>query len=143
MTPQRTKIFNAALAGGMRDPANLDKLAATFEGEGLPEQAALLRQRAALKRLPNEVKLARRDIWRKAIKCKDKQKLLRLASAYDREGCTSAAMRLREIASGLPEQIPESTAPVSGDAVDGEEMPEEETPAEEETTEAPERQAAE
>lgn len=116
MTPARMKVFNAALAGGMQDPDNLDKLATRFEGEGLPEQAALLRQRAILKRLPNEVKLVRRGIWRKAIKSKNKAGLLRLAAAYDSQGCTSAAMRLREIASGLPDQLPEAAPEVSGEA---------------------------
>lgn len=115
MTPERTKIFNAALAGGMQDPDNLDKLAATFAGQGLKEQAALLRRRAALKRLPNEIKLARRNVWRKAVKSTNKAAMMNLAAAYDHEGCTSAAMRLREIASGLPDQLPAPQSVVAGE----------------------------
>lgn len=130
MTPERQKIFQAALAGGMQDPGNLEKLAEQFESQGLPDQGSLLRQRAALRRLPNEVKLARRKVWRKAIKSKKRDVMMQLADAYDREGCTSAAMRLREIISGLPETIPESTAvePSVGDtppdAIAGEETAE-------------------
>jgi len=101
MTPERQKIFHAALAGGMQDPVNLDKLAKSFEEQGLHEQGALLRQRAALRRLPNEIKLARRKVWRRAIKSTNRTAMLQLADAYDLEGCTSAAMRLREIISGL------------------------------------------
>lgn len=144
MTPARLKVFNAALAGGMQDPDNLDKLADKFNGEGLPEQAALLRQRAALKRLPNEVKLARRNVWRKAIKSKNKAAVLRLAAAYDNEGCTSAAMRLREIASGLPDQLPPPEANMSGEEAQAEveTQPEEESePGDEESPD--EKQAAE
>lgn len=125
MTPERTKIFNAAIAGGMQDPDNLDKLADTFSSEGLNEQAQLLRQRAALKRLPNEVKLARRQVWRAAIKSKNKQGVLKVAEAYDMQGCTSAAMRLREIASGLPDALPEPEATISGEETPAEQQPEE------------------
>jgi hypothetical protein len=146
MTPERTKIFNAALAGGMQDPENLDKLAKTFAGEGLPEQAALLRQRAALKRLPNEVKLARRQIWRKAIASKNKAAVQRLAAAYDAEGCTSAAMRLREIASGLPDNLPAPESQIAGEAVEAPAAEEENAPEESEPgsdAASPEDQAAE
>lgn len=146
MTPERTRIFNAAISGGLRDPENLDKLAKTFDEQGLAEQAALLRQRAALKRLPNEVKLVRRQIWRKAIASKNKAAVLRLAAAYDREGCTSAAMRLREIASGLPNQLPAAETSMSGEAsepapahIEEESPPEDEAPG----TEESEREAAE
>lgn len=149
MTAERTKIFNAALAGGMQDPDNLEKLAKTFAGEGLPEQAALLKQRANLKRLPNEIKLARRQVWRKAVKSKNKDGILRLASAYDKEGCTSAAMRLREIASGLPDVVPETQTRMSGEITEspvtepaGE--PTETATVDEETEESsPEEQATE
>jgi cobalamin biosynthesis protein CobT len=149
MTPERTKIFNAAISGGMADPDNLDKLAKSFEEQGLAEQAALLRQRASLKRLPNEVKLARRAIWRKAIKSKNRAAILRLAMAYDGEGCTSAAMRLKEIASGLPDKLPAPESQMSGEAVEAseEESPEESTSGtDEESSDSespPDRQAAE
>lgn len=127
MTPERTKIFNAALAGGMQDPDNLDKLAATFAGQGLKEQAELLRRRATLKRLPNEIKLARRNVWRKAIKSKNKSAMQRLAAAYDHEGCTCAAMRLREIASGIPDQLTAPQAQMSGETPETSEAQPEET----------------
>lgn len=141
MTEARTKVFNAALAGGMIDPANLDKLAATFQGQGLPDQAALLRQRAALKRLPNEVKLVRREIWRKAIVSKNKPIMARLAEAYEREGCTSAAMRLREIISGLPpDSLPAPEASMSGEEAPAEQA-EETVPTD--TEAQPEEQAPE
>lgn len=111
MTPERLKIFTAAINGALRDPASLDKLASAFSGEGLHEQAKLLRQRAKLKRLPPEIKEARAAVWRKAVTSKNKAAVLKLAAAYDREGCTSAAMRLREIASGLPDAIPQPEEP--------------------------------
>ena len=109
MTPDRQKIFHAALAGGMQDPDNLDQLAKEFENQGLPDQGALLRQRANLRRLPNEIKLARRKVWRKATKSTNRSGMIALADAYEREGCTSAAMRLREIIAGLPDKIPDPT----------------------------------
>lgn len=112
MTPERTKIFHAAISGALKDPASLDKLASAFAGEGLHEQAKLLRQRAALKRLPPHIKQARAEVWRKAIASKNKAGMLKLAAAYDQEGCTAAALRLREIASGVPETIPAPEEPV-------------------------------
>lgn len=111
MTPERLKIFNAAISGALKDPASLDKLASAFSGEGLHEQAKILRQRAALKRLPMAIKEARGVVWRRAIKSKNKAGILKVAAAYDREGCTSAALRLREIASGLPDEIPTPEEP--------------------------------
>lgn len=107
MTPERMKIFNAAISGAIKDPKNLDKLANSFSGEGLHEQATLLRQRAALKRLPEPIKNARKEIWRRAIQSKNRSGILKLAAAYDKEGCTGAAMRLREIASGIPDVVPD------------------------------------
>lgn len=111
MTPERLKIFTAAINGALKDPASLDKLASAFSGEGLHEQAKMLKQRANLKRLPLEVKQARAEVWRRAIVSKNKTGVLKLAAAYEREGCTSAAMRLREIASGLPDAIPQTEEP--------------------------------
>lgn len=127
MTPERQKVFNAALAGGMQDPKNLDKLAREFRAVGLPEQAKLLEKRAELKRLPNEVKLARRQVWRRAIQSTNKPAMVKLANAYEREGCTSAAMRLHEIIAGLPDQIPEAATQNPAPAGEDDVPPEEQT----------------
>lgn len=132
MTEERQKVFGAALGGGVQNPDNLEKLAKSFEDNGLPEQGALLRQRASLQRLPNEVKLARRKAWRKAIKSQNKPVMIEIADLYEREGCTSAAMRLREIISGMPDVIPDA-APVA-------ETPTEETPAADAESTPPEEQ---
>lgn len=138
MTPERLKIFNAAISGALKNPASLDKLASAFSGEGLHEQAKILRQRATLKRLPAAVKQARSDVWRKAVASKNKAGILKVAAAYDREGCTSAAMRLREIASGLPDVIPEPEEARAEPTVSDEVSPEdvESTAVAEETGEA-------
>ena len=133
MTAERTSLFNAAISGALKDPDKLDTLATAFEGQGLFEQAKLLRQRAKLRRLPEDTQKARRDVFRKAMLSKNKQAILTLAAAYDAEGCTGAAMRLREKASGLPVKVPE-TAPSSPVA---ESKPPESEPNPEESVSAP------
>jgi hypothetical protein len=141
MTTERVKIFNAAISGAIKEPQGLEKLANSFSGEGLYEQAKLLRQRAALKRLPLPIKEARREIWRHAIQSKNKAGILNLAAAYDREGCTGSAMRLREIASGLPENIPVPDPPDDGMSEPITE-PDIEIPVEIDDTNPPEESAA-
>ncbi len=101
MTPERAKVYKAALSGSLKDPAKLRALSDAFAGEGLVTQAKLLRQRAALRELPETVKRARRQAFRNATKSKNKTAVLELAEAYEKEGCTAAASRLREYASGL------------------------------------------
>lgn len=107
MTPERMKIYSAAISGALKDPASLDRLANAFAGEGLSEQAVLLRKRAILRRLSKDVKEARRAVWKKAMQSKNKTAVFNLAAEYDKQGCTAAAMRLREYASGLPDKIPD------------------------------------
>lgn len=108
MTAERTSLFNAAITGSLKDPDKLDKLATAFQGQGLYEQAKLLKQRAKLRRLPEDIQKARQAVFRKAMLSKNKAGILQLADVYDSEGCTGAAMRLREKASGLPDNPPES-----------------------------------
>ncbi len=127
MTPERQKIYTAAISGALKDPESLEKLATAFHGEGLTEQAKLLNQRAALRRLPHPIKVARRDVWRRAMKSQNKPGVLELAEAYDKEGCTAAAMRLREYASGLPSSIPPAQEPIDDATEAGETQPEEST----------------
>jgi hypothetical protein len=103
MTTERDRIYRSAISGALKDPAKLRALADAFEREKLYPQAQLLRQRAALRELPPEIKSARRQVWRKAMVSKDKRAVLALADAYEKEGCTTAAQRLRTYASGLPD----------------------------------------
>lgn len=102
---EQDKIFRAAIGGSLKDPEKLRALSDAFAGEGLIPQARLLRQRAALRELPPHIKQARRQIWKKAIGSKNKRGVLVLAQAYEKEGCTDAAKRLRQYASGLPDQL--------------------------------------
>lgn len=102
MSDEQAKIYKAALSGALKDPTKLRKLSDAFAGEGFIPQAKLLRQRAALRELPEATKHRRRQIWRDALRSKNKPGVLNLAQAYESQGCTNAAARLREYASGLP-----------------------------------------
>ena len=108
MTAERTALFNAAISGALKDPNKLDKLATAFQQQGLNEHAILLRKRANLRRLPEDTQKQRREVFRKAMLSKNKAGILQLANVYDQEGCTGAAMRLREKASGLPDNPPDT-----------------------------------
>lgn len=101
MTEEQTKIYKAALSGALKDPVKLRKLADAFASQGFMPQARLLRQRAALRELPEATKVKRRQCFRDALKSKNRTGVLKLADAYEKEGCTSAAARLRDYASGL------------------------------------------
>jgi hypothetical protein len=105
MTTERKAVYKNAISGGVQEPEKLDLLATEFEKQGLREEGKLLRKRAALRRLPDEIKAARKEVFRKALECKDKPTVLKIAQVYDEEGCTAAAARLREVASGLPDNI--------------------------------------
>lgn len=104
MTEERKGVYNAILAGSLKDPDKIDEMAANFDVQGLKAEAKLLRQRAALRRLPDETKAARKEVFRKLLESKNKAALLHMAIAYDVEGCTGASARLRELASGLPDE---------------------------------------
>jgi transcriptional regulator of met regulon len=101
MTEERTKVYRAALSGAVKEAEALDELAGAFAHQGLKEQANLLRKRAKLRRLPDETKKLRREVFRQALESKNRDGILVLANAYEQEGCTAAASRLREVASGL------------------------------------------
>lgn len=109
MTPELQKTYNDAINGGVKDPVKMDELAKAFKKKGLKKESELLTQRARLMRLPEPVKTARRNAFRKALKSKKKGVVLEMAHILDKEGATSAAMRLREYASGIPDNIPNPT----------------------------------
>lgn len=109
MTSNHQKIYNAAINGSLKDPSKLRALSAAFAGEGYVAQAKLLSQRAAIRELPKHIAKQRNIIFRRAMRSRNKAGVLHIASVYEKEGCTGAAARLREYASGLPnEPIPEA-----------------------------------
>lgn len=103
MTAERDRVYRAAIGGALKTPEKLRELAKAFEKERLYPQAAVLRQRADLKELPPEVKQERNQVFRRAMKSKNKAAILAVADAYDKEGCTSACEKLRAYADGLPD----------------------------------------
>lgn len=102
MTPERQIIYQTALACA-KDPDELNKLASTFQAQGLYAQAQLLRKRANLRSLPKEVKEERAKIFKLGMNCKDPEQVLSLASAFESEGATGVANRLREYGNALKE----------------------------------------
>jgi len=103
MTPERDKLYRKCLSGQVKDSAELRRIADEFQSWRLFPQAHLLRQRAALRDLPAEVKAQRRATFRKGMSSKNKLAVLKLADAFDAQGCTTAAHRLRQYGSGLPD----------------------------------------
>jgi hypothetical protein len=107
ITPERQVAFETAMHK-CKDPAKLRSLADTFDKEGLKDPYGdMLRKRATLRELPEDVKKARRDAFRKAMQTTDPTKvpvLERMADAYEEEGCTGVAYKLREYAKGLKGQ---------------------------------------
>jgi hypothetical protein len=116
ITPERQVAFETAMHK-CKDPDKLRKLAETFDKEGLKDPYGdMLRKRATLRALPEDVKKARRDAFHKAMKTTDASKipvLNRMADAYEEEGCTGVAYQLREYAKGLKGQpsVPNTPEP--------------------------------
>ncbi len=100
MTPERQIIYQTALAS-VKDADELEKLSATFQAQGLYAQAQLLKKRANLRRLPKEVKDKRAEIFRLGMACQDPDQVLNLANAFENEGATGVASRLRDYGTAL------------------------------------------
>ncbi|MGH9966571.1 MAG: hypothetical protein ACREBG_01890 [Pyrinomonadaceae bacterium] len=100
MTPERKKIYDAAMKS-LKDPAKLNALADAFEKEGLKNEASQLRKRAKLRGMPDGVKAARRDAFKKCMQSKDPNAIEKCAKAFEKEGATGAATKLRQYAAGL------------------------------------------
>jgi hypothetical protein len=100
MTPERKKLYESALKGQLK-PEALRELAGGFEQEGLTNEAEMLRKRAALKEIPKDQKKARNQAFRTAIGSDDPEGIEELASAFEEQGATGAAARLKERAAAL------------------------------------------
>lgn len=145
MTPERRRIYSAALAGSLKDPEKLRDLARAFRKEGLAPQARLLEQRAALKEASPELKKSRRDAFKRALKSQNKGAILDLAQAFQGIGATGCAAKLRAYASGLPDKVSASTnspAPPAEPEPETEKIEESETVEESEEPEAEETEGS-
>jgi len=100
MTPERKKIFEQAMKS-LKEPEKLNTLADAFEKEGLKDEATQLRKRAKLRALPPDTQVARREAMKKALASKDPVAVEKVAAAFDKEGATGAAAKLRQYAAGL------------------------------------------
>ncbi len=100
MTPERQKVYEAALKD-LRDSAKLRTLAEAFEKEGLAKEADMLRKRAALYELPKETQVARRQVFKAALKSPNVHGVEAVADAFEGEGATGAAEALRIHAAAL------------------------------------------
>ncbi len=100
MTPKRRLIFERAMER-VKDPAQLESLAAAFHGEGFPGEASLLRKRAKLRSLDPGTKEKRRVAFRKAMACDNPDVILQIALAFQNEGAFDAAQTLRDHAEAV------------------------------------------
>lgn len=122
MTAQRVQIYQAALST-LKDPAKLRVLAQAFEDAGCLAEARILKQRAALRELPKEVRLQRRDIISRAFKSSNIEAVRKVAAAFAEQGAVGAAANLNRYADSLVEQaellkvfsVPLNTTPTVGD----------------------------
>lgn len=100
LTPERKEVLIDALEN-IKSPEALKELASKFREEGLHVQAKLLELRAKIRGVPEEVKEARRTVFRNTMKLKDKKKVLHIAEVFESQGCTGAAGALRNYAETL------------------------------------------
>lgn len=100
VTPERQALFTGAM-NSLSDPSKLRALADQFHGDGLIDWSEKLRKRANLRELPENIKEQRRETFRKALRCLDPDKVEKLASIYENEGCAGTAACLQLYAQGL------------------------------------------
>jgi hypothetical protein len=100
MTPERQVVYEEFMAHES-DPEKLAKMAFTFQQQGLPLQATMMRKKAALRNLPETLKAKREEKFREIMASKDKAFVLRAADTFFREGCWGAAQSLRDYGEGL------------------------------------------
>ena len=112
MTPERKVIYETAL-NTMTDPNQLRALAAEFEKQGLKAEGEMLRKRAALKELPEDVKQGRKEAYQAGLKSDDPVKVEGLAAKFAETGSTGAAASLRSYAAGLKAANPALNQPKS------------------------------
>lgn len=101
MTAQRRVIFDT-LMKECRDPNRLREVAQAFRTCGGDDPwAILLEKRAALRERPKEIRDAHREVFRKALICKDADSVDIVAKSFEQMGATGCAAQLYAVAKGL------------------------------------------
>ena len=107
MNETRDRAYVECLSG--RVPVEkMRELAAAFEKARCYPQAKMLRLRIALEDLPPETKALRREQFAKGMASKKPDAVLRLASAFEAEGATTSAAKLRKHAEQLVKALTEA-----------------------------------
>lgn len=108
---QRRVIYAAALDS--KNPVALRKLSQGFREQGCIVEADLLDKRVAILELPEETTLARREVFRRLMKCTNPSQVRHGAMVFEEQGCTGAAADLNRYAQGLEDagtQVVEGTS---------------------------------
>jgi len=101
LTVERREKYEAALDS--TDETIILTLAVEFDKMGLKKEARILRRRVAQRRLPEPVKQARREVFKRAFKSRKPQAVMKLAIAFEKDGAIDAASKLRMYAETLTE----------------------------------------
>jgi hypothetical protein len=121
MNEERDRLYRECLSGGV-PLERMKSLAQAFEKARCFPQAKMLYKRIALEELPPEVRESREKIFYRALASSNGPAILRVAQAFDDQGATRSALRLRRHAAQLnpiisqpvvtPPPTPPAPAPV-------------------------------
>lgn len=101
MTEERDRIYRECLSG--RVPAEkMRDIMRAFEKARCFPQARMLQLRIELKELPPEIKEVRTASFKRAMASKNRDGVLRVADAFEAQGATTSAAKLRAHAERLP-----------------------------------------
>lgn len=100
MTPDRQAIYEQTLKSD--NPEAMHTMANVFQSQGLTAQANVIRKRAGLLTLPASTKLAREQVFHRAMASTNKSAVTKIAGEFMKQGCTSTAQALYKYAEGLP-----------------------------------------
>ncbi len=104
----RRMIYEVALQ--CKDPKKLRELAAAYASQGHKAEAIMLEKRAALRELPEDEQIKRREAYRKGLASTNASGVRNLAAAFEHMGCSGAADKLREHAAALDAAAAQQTS---------------------------------
>jgi hypothetical protein len=100
LTPKRKLIFQRAMES-VKEPNELRTLAAAYESQGLKSEGLMLRKRAALRELPEDVQVRRRTAYRQAMSSDNPKAIDGVADAFMQESAYTAARNIHDHANAV------------------------------------------